>query len=511
MRELAEVLRDWEAVIGLEIHTALTTLETKLFCGCRLSHDDPPNAHVCPVCLGMPGALPVPNVAAVRSIVMAGLATGCQISRRSMFYRKHYFYPDMAKNYQTTQGPVAFCMHGRLDLEVGPDGAGERPDAGPCAGDGAGGLRRLADGGYVVPIRIARIHLEEDAAKMVHVGGDEGRIGGATESLVDYNRCGTPLIELVTEPDLRTPEEARRFVERLRETFLALGISDCSLERGSVRCDGNVSLRRRGEERLGTKTELKNLNSLKALHDALAFEVRRQAELLEGGGSVRQETRHWEPTRRRTVVMRTKETTDDYRFFPDPDLVPFDLTDEFVGECRAMLPELPDEKRDRYVADLGIKEYDARRIASDPEMARLFEEATSDADATTAPVVANVLVNLVPAVGAASAAQLRGLADLLASDAITFSQAREVLEAVSGTDELPGRVVDERGMRRSTDLEALGALVDEVLARCEDQVLQYRAGRHKVIGYLVGQCLKAAAGAGNPKVMRRLLEERLAG
>ena len=303
MRELNEVLRDWEAVIGLEIHTELTTLKTKMFCGCRLSHDDAPNTNVCPVCLGLPGALPVPNREAIRSIVKAGLATNCQISRRTMFYRKHYFYPDMAKNFQTTQGPVAFCMHGRLDLEVTGAGAKERPDcafgeaeaqslasasanavglstdmaaqlresgtsAAGAPGERGGALAGMAsydtaalavpvrheDGSYTVPVRILRIHMEEDAAKMVHLGGEEGRITSAAESLIDYNRCGTPLIELVTEPDLRTPEEARLFMEKLRQVFVTLGISDCSMEKGSMRCDGNVSLRRRGETRLGTKT-----------------------------------------------------------------------------------------------------------------------------------------------------------------------------------------------------------------------------------------------------------------
>ena len=337
MKELSEVLQDWEAVIGLEIHTELTALDTKMFCNCKLSHDDEPNANVCTVCLGLPGALPVPNKRAIESIVKAGLATNCEIQRHSMFYRKHYFYPDMAKNFQTTQGPVAFAMYGHLDLDVTGRGAAERPDcafgeaeaqslasasanaeglstsmsstmregnqrAGHLASYDASNLQmpeRREDGSYTVPIRILRIHMEEDAAKMVHVGGAEGRITAAAESLVDYNRCGTPLIELVTEPDLRTPEEARLFMEKLRRIFVTLGISDCSMEKGSMRCDGNVSLRRRGETKLGTKTELKNLNSFKSLHDGLAYEICRQAEVLEEGGIIYQETRHWEPSRKR--------------------------------------------------------------------------------------------------------------------------------------------------------------------------------------------------------------------
>ena len=502
MKKLAEVLKDWEAVIGLEVHTELTTLETKMFCNCRLSHDDPPNTNVCPVCLGMPGALPVPNEKAIESIVMAGLATNCQIMRHSMFYRKHYFYPDMAKNFQTTQGPVAFCMHGHLDLEVSGAGAKERPDA---------TVEKDADGGYVAPIRILRIHMEEDAAKMVHVGGEEGRITAATESLIDYNRCGTPLIELVTEPDLRTPEEARLFMEKLRQTFLTLGISDCSLESGSMRCDGNISLRRRGETKFGTKTEMKNINSFKSLHDALEYEICRQAEVLEEGGIVYQETRHWEPSRRRTVVMRVKETADDYRLFPDPDLAPFDLTDEFIDRCRARIPELPDAKRDRYVADYGLKRADAAQLAGDPKVAAFFEEALEGVGEKVVGTLANVMVNLVPSYDALTVGQVRGIAGLLAEDALTFAQAREVLDAINGTDDDAVAYVDAHGMRQSTDEGALGAIVDEVLGRCTDQVQQYRDGNKKVLGFLVGQCMKAAKGSGNPKAFNKMLAEKLEG
>ena len=487
MKKLNEVLRDWDVTIGLEVHTALTTLQTKMFCDCKLSHDDPPNTNVCPVCLGMPGALPVPNKKAIESIVMAGLATNCQIMPRSYFYRKHYFYPDMSKNYQTTQGPVAFCMHGHLDLEVPGQGA---------------------NGGYVTPIRIQRIHMEEDAAKMVHVGGQEGRIGGSSESLLDYNRCGTPLIELVTEPDIRTPEEARLFMEKLRQVFLALGISDCSMEKGSMRCDGNVSIRRRGTTPLGTKTEMKNLNSFKSLHDALAYEICRQAEVLEAGGAVLQETRHWEPSKRRTVVMRTKETADDYRMYPDPDLAPFDLSEEFVQACRARVPELPDAKRDRYMAELGIKRKDADQIAGSPAAALLFEEAATMAP-ECAGLVANVMVNLAPAATAITAAQVAGLAELLRDDAITFAQAREVLQIVDGTDADPREVVDKRGMRQITDADALATTVDEVLQRCPSQVAQYKEGNRKVVGFLVGQCMKASRGTGNPKLFNKLLVQRL--
>ena len=558
MKELTEVLKDWEAVIGLEIHTELTTLETKMFCGCKLSHDDAPNTNVCPVCLGLPGALPVPNRRAIESIVKAGLATNCQIQKRSMFYRKHYFYPDMAKNFQTTQGPVAFCMHGRLDLEVTGRGAAERPAcafgadqaeslasasanaeglsrqmveglpeqaSGALAGMAAYNTVDLAvaerhdDGSYTVPIRILRIHMEEDAAKMVHVGGQEGRIGGAAESLVDYNRCGTPLIELVTEPDLRTPEEARLFMEKLRRIFLTIGISDCSMEKGSMRCDGNVSIRRRGETSLGTKTELKNLNSFKALHDGLAYEICRQAEVLENGGEIYQETRHWEPSRKRTVVMRVKETADDYRLFPDPDLAPFDLSDEFIEHCRAELPELPDAKRERFEADFGIKRADAEQLAGDPDTAAFFEQAAEGLSGKAAQAVANLVVNELAAylkgAGASLAqsgivpAQVASLAKLLAEDAISSNQAHEVFEAMAQSGEDPEAIVDARGMRQVSDTGALQPIVDEVLAACADQAQQYRDGNQKVIGFLVGQCMKVSRGTGNPKLFNELLRASL--
>ena len=556
MRELTEVLEDWEAVIGLEIHTELTALDTKMFCGCKLSHDDAPNTHVCPVCLGLPGALPVPNRRAIQSIVKAGLATNCQIQKRSMFYRKHYFYPDMAKNFQTTQGPVAFCMHGRLDLEVTGRGAAERPacafgsdQAESLASANAEGLSRqmaeglpersagaLAgmtaydtaapavtelhdDGSYTVPIHILRIHMEEDAAKMVHVGGEEGRIGGAAESLVDYNRCGTPLIELVTEPDLRTPEEARLFMEKLRRIFLTIGISDCSMEKGSMRCDGNVSIRRRGESVLGTKTELKNLNSFKALHDGLAYEICRQAEVLENGGTIYQETRHWEPSRKRTVVMRVKETADDYRLFPDPDLAPFDLSDGFIEQCRAELPELPDAKRERFEAEYGIKRADAEQLAGDPQTAGFFEAAAAGLVGKAAQTVANLVVNELAAylkgagVGLGESgiapAQVASLAKLLAEDAISSNQAHEVFEAMAESGDDPEKIVDERGMRQVSDTGALQPIVDQVLAACPDQAQQYRDGNQKVIGFLVGQCMKASRGTGNPKLFNELLRASL--
>lgn len=511
MKKLEEVLQDWEAVIGLEVHTELTTLETKMFCGCKLEFGAEPNTHTCPVCLGLPGALPVPNKAAIESIVLAGLATDCDIEKRSMFYRKNYTYPDMSKNFQTTQGPVAFCMRGHLDLEVDGPAVKERIDK-PEAHEA---------GGYTTHIGITRIHMEEDAGKMNHVGGSEGRIAGASHSLVDYNRCGTPLIELVTEPDLRTPEEARLFMQKLRQIYLALGISDCSMEEGSLRCDGNVSLRRRGDTGLGVKTELKNMNSFKNLHDGLAYEICRQAEVLEEGGTIYQETRHWDPSSKHTIVMRVKETADDYRLFPEPDLAPYDLSDAFIEHVRAKLPELPDKKARRFQAMFGLSAYDVRHLVEHRVTARFFEAcmALPDAQGLAKPL-ANLIINDV--MGYLNAHEGLDLADapltpgravelvaLLAQDAISSKQAKEVLIAVFEEDEDPHGIIAARGMEQVSDAGAIEAVVDKVLADNPDKVEQYRGGKTGLMGFFVGQCMKAMGGQGNPKVINELLVRKL--
>ncbi len=523
MRKLEDVLRDWEPVIGLEVHAELTTLNTKMFCGCKLEFGAEANTHTCPVCLGLPGALPVPNKAAIESIVLAGLATNCDIEKRSMFYRKNYMYPDMAKNFQTTQGPVAFCMRGHLDLEVDGKAAEERyavADMKP--GETRENITRTEDG-YAAHVGITRIHMEEDAGKMVHIGGGEGRIAGATHSLVDYNRAGTPLIELVTEPDLRTPEEARLFMQKLRQIYLALGISDCSMEEGSLRCDGNVSLRRRGTTELGTKTELKNINSFKSLHDGLLYEICRQAEVLEEGGQIQQETRHWDPSAKRTIVMRVKETADDYRLFPEPDLAPYDLSDEFVACVRAKLPELPDDKAQRFREQFGLSAYDARHLVEHRSTSDFFEAcmATEGVDAAKlAKPVANLVINDVTAwinanPGEALAdspltpARAVQLVELTAADTISSKQAKDVFAAVFADDADPSAIVEERGMMQVSDTGAIEAVVDEVLAENPDKVDQYKGGKTGLVGFFVGQCMKKMQGQGNPKVINELLASKL--
>lgn len=513
MKTLEEALQDWEAVIGLEVHCELMKLQTKMFCGCKLEFGAEPNTHVCPVCLGMPGALPVPNKAAIESICLAGMATNCDIMKHSMFYRKGYMYPDMAKNFQTTQGPVAFCMNGWLDLAVDGKGANERIDLPEAQGK---------DGAYVAHVGIERIHMEEDAGKMIHIGGDEGRIAGATHSLVDYNRAGTPLIELVTRPDLRTPEEARLFMEKLRQIFLTLGISDCSMEEGSLRADGNVSLRRRGSDKLGTKTELKNINSFKSLHDGLVYEIRRQAEVLEEGGVIYQETRHWDPSAKRTIVMRVKETADDYRMFPDPDLAPYDLSDEFIERVRAKLPELPDQKIARFQESFGLSAYDARHLVDHRVTAQFFEDCMNldGVDAALAKPLANLILNDVASY--LNAEGLNDLADtpltaqravdlvkLLATDALSSKQGKEVFATIVAEDKDPSVIVEERGMEQVSDTGALQAVVDQVLADNPDKVAAYQGGKTGLIGFFVGQCMKVTKGQGNPKLINEMLTERL--
>lgn len=521
MKTLEEVLKDWEAVIGLEVHAELTTLNTKMFCGCKLEFGAEPNTHTCPVCLGLPGALPVPNKAAIESIVLAGLATNCDIEKHSMFYRKNYMYPDMSKNFQTTQGPVAFCMRGHLDLDVDGPGAKERIDLGNLeVGESRGNVTRTEDG-YIAHVGITRIHMEEDAGKMVHIGGGEGRIAGATHSLVDYNRAGTPLIELVTEPELRTPEEARLFMQKLRQIYLAIGISDCSMEEGSLRCDGNVSLRRRGETKLGTKTELKNMNSFKNLHDGLAYEICRQAEVLEEGGIIYQETRHWDPSAKRTIVMRVKETADDYRLFPEPDLAPYDLSDEFIEGVRAKLPELPDQKAKRFEADFGLSAYDARHLVEHRVTSAFFEEGMkAAADAKLAKPLANLVINDITArmnadesfdleASPLTPARAVELVKMTAEDVISSKQGKEVFAAVIDEDKDPAAIVEERGMKQVSDTGAIEAVVDGVIAANPDEVARYKEGNTKLIGFFVGQCMKEMRGQGNPKVINQILAKKL--
>ena len=522
MKDLQTVLRDWEAVIGLEVHTELTTLNTKMFCSCPIDYGAEANTHICPACLGLPGALPVPNRAAIENIILAGLATNCDIEKRTMFYRKNYFYPDMTANFQRTQGPLAFCMRGSIDLEVTGTAARERVvRTGTTELPAAFG----ADG-YTTRIRITRIHMEEDTGKLVHIGGIDGRITGASYSLVDFNRCGTPLIELVTEPDLRTPEEARLFLQKLRQIYLTLGISDCSMEEGSLRCDGNVSLRRKGTTAFGTKTELKNMNSFKNLHDGLAYEICRQAEVLELGGVIVQQTRHWEPAVKRTSSMRLKETAEDYRYFPEPDLAPYELSDEFIEAIRARLPELPDEKRQRFLDAYLLPYADAATLAGDAQLAAFFDAgmtaaATSTGEANDlAKPLANLLLNDVTAYlnthsqsinqTKLTPEHLVELARLTTNGTISSKQGKEVFARMLETGQAPERIIETEGMQQVSDTSALETIATGILAQFPGKVTEYQSGKTGLLGFFVGQAMKETRGQGNPQLLNeifiRLLE-----
>jgi len=493
---LAEVFEDWEAVIGLEIHTEITSSNTKMFCGCPVGFGGEPNTRVCPVCLGLPGALPVPNAYAVEATVLAGLAIECEISRWSQFHRKNYFYPDMPKDYQISQYDLPFCEGGHLDVEVGE-----------------------GDDAYTTRIGVTRIHLEEDTGKMIHVGGSEGRIAGATHSLVDFNRAGTPLMELVTEPDIRTPEEARRFAQKLRLIWLSLGVSDCSMEEGSMRVDANVSIRRPGETELGTKAEIKNMNSFKALHDGLACEIVRQAELIESGGHVVQETRHFDVGAKRTSSLRSKEEAHDYRYFPEPDMVPFKFAEEWIESVRAQLPELPDAKKSRFVSELGLSEYDAAVLSADLSLSEFFDAAVTIAGAERAKPIANVMLNDLAAHLNNEGIDVEGsrvvpamvaeLVELVEADTISSKQAKDVFAQMAQTGDSPGAIVELKGMKQVSDTSAIEEVIDRVMRDNPAEVESYRSGKTGLMGFFVGQVMRQMGGQANPKVVNEALARKL--
>jgi aspartyl-tRNA(Asn)/glutamyl-tRNA(Gln) amidotransferase subunit B len=487
-----------------------------MFCGCPVAFGGEPNTRTCPVCLGLPGALPVPNQAAIESTVLAGLSTNCSIAHWSQFHRKQYFYPDMPKDYQISQYDLPFCADGHVHVEVDGKLADERNDL----ASKPDGVTVFDDGsGYATRIGITRIHLEEDTGKMIHVGGSEGRISGATHSLVDFNRAGTPLIELVSEPDIRTPEEARRFAQKLRLIWLSLGISDCNMEEGSMRVDANVSIRRRGDTQLGTKAELKNMNSFKALHDGLAVEIVRQAELVESGGRVIQETRHYDVGAKRTSGLRSKEEAHDYRYFPEPDMVPFEFSDEFIEEIRGRLPELPDAKHARFMADYGLPTHDATVLSGDFDLAEFFEAAVTIAGPERAKAISNVMLNDLSAYLNANAIEVTEslvvpsmVAELVAlvdDGTISSKQAKEVFADMATTGDAPGAIVELKGLKQVSDTGAIERIVDGIIVANPTQVEDYRAGKTGLIGFFVGQVMREMGGQANPKVVNEVLKRKL--
>lgn len=476
----------YEAVIGLEVHTELQT-KTKIFCSCRTSFGADPNTNVCPVCLGLPGVLPVPNKKVLEYAVRAGLALNCEISHFSKFDRKNYYYPDLPKNFQTSQFDLPICEHGYLDVEV----EGEK--------------RR---------IRITRAHMEEDAGKLVHHGTS---ITDSNYSLVDYNRTGTPLLEIVSEPDMRSAKEAVAYMEKIRAILQYIGVSDCRMEEGSLRCDANVSVRPVGQKELGTKTEIKNINSFKGVERAIEYEAMRQAELLEDGGKVVQETRTWDEKEGITKSMRTKEEANDYRYFPEPDLVPFTVSDEYIENIRKSLPELPDARKERYMKEFGLSSEDAVFMTNDKDTADYFEAAVAagaDPKAAVNWLMGEFASQLSTegieiAKAPVSAENLAGLLKLISKGTISGKIAKKVFATMWKEGGKAEDIVKAQGLVQISDTAELSKLVDEVVGKNPKAVEDFKAGKKKAVGALVGQIMKATKGKANPRVINELLNKKL--
>ena len=481
--------RRYETVIGIETHCELGTA-TKMFCACPAVFGAEPNTQVCPVCLGEPGSLPVANGRAVEYAARIGLALHCRIAERSQFHRKNYFYPDMPKNYQISQYDEPLCVDGWLDVDV------------------EGEVRRVG---------ITRVHMEEDTGKTLHVGVI-GRIHGADYSLIDYNRAGIPLVEIVSEPDLRSADEARAYAEELRAVLLALGVSDAKLEEGSMRFDVNVSIRPVGHAEYGTKVELKNLNSLRSLHRAVAYEADRQRRVLAEGGKLVQETRHWDEGAGRTEPMRSKEFATDYRYFPEPDLVPIEATAAWVDGLRAGLPELPAERRARLAAATGLPAKEVGWLARAPEVLAYFQAVASGRDPKVAAgwVMGELQRNLrefdhTMATNPVGPERLGQLLDLLAAGTVSATAAKDVLTEMFSSEAAPATIVDRKGLAQISDTGELEAVVGRVVAANPDLAEKFRGGKRGVLGALVGQVMRETRGRANPKLVSDLLERAIVG
>ncbi len=479
----------WEPVIGLEIHVQLSTL-TKMFCGCEVTFGEPPNTHVCPICLGHPGVLPVTNEKAIEYATRIALALDCRIADRTIFHRKNYFYPDLPKAYQISQYDLPLGIGGHLDVEL--------------------------EDGTLLRVGITRVHLEEDAGKLVHAGGASGRIAGADYSLVDFNRGGTPLVEIVTEPDIRTPDQARSFLTQLRSLVEQLGVSDVNMEEGSLRCDANVSVRHPGQP-LGTKTELKNMNSFRFLHRGLEAEIERQTASLDAGERIVQETVHFDPATGRVSSLRSKEEAHDYRYFPEPDLPPIELDAEYVERVRAGLPELPAARKERLIGRYGLPPKDAALLAANKPLGDYFEAVaaitgdprisanwvlgdlsaylnTSGLDVADCPVTPQALADLL---------------DLVRDGTLSGKMAKEVLEAMAESGRDARSIVAEKGLGQISDVGELDAIVARIVAANPGSAEEFRQGREKVLGFFVGQIMKETRGQANPQLVNELLRRHL--
>ena len=483
----AEILAKYEPVIGLEVHAQLLT-KTKIFCPCSTRFGDAPNSNTCPVCLGLPGTLPVLNKRVIEMASRASLAINCTVHEHSRFARKNYFYPDLPKGYQISQFELPLATAGHVEIEI------------------AGAKKRIG---------ITRLHVEEDAAKNLH----EGFAQSATKAYIDYNRCGSPLAEIVSEPDMRTPEEAYAYLTTLRQILLYTGVSDCNMEEGSLRCDANVSVRLRGAEQFGTKVEIKNLNSFRFVEKAIHFEVARQVDIIESGGKVLQETRLYDPDKGETRSMRSKEEANDYRYFPDPDLLPVALDEAFIAGIRATLPELPDEKAARFVSAFGLSPYDAGVLTTSRELGNYYEAVVRELPQDPKLAANWVMGELAAAlnrdgvdIGASKlgAGRVAGLLKRIADGTISGKIAKEVFEAMWAGGADADSVIAEKGLKQISDPGAIEKAIDEVMAKSPGQLADYRAGKDKLFGYFVGQVMKATGGKANPAQLNELLKKKLA-
>ena len=474
----------YEVVVGVEVHAQLRT-KSKMFCGCTATFGASPNSHTCPVCLGLPGSLPVMNRAAIEMAVRAGLALNCTIGASNRFARKNYFYPDLPKGYQISQYEAPICEHGWIDIAAG-----------------AGAKR----------VRIRRAHLEEDAGKNIHETG-------TSRSLVDLNRAGTPLLEIVTEPDMSSADEVVAYLKGLRDILMYLDVCDGNMEEGSFRCEPNLSLRPQGRKEFGTKVELKNINSFKFVKDAMEHEIKRQTKVLSEGGTVRQETRSWNIDRGETVVMRSKEEAHDYRYFPDPDLVPLKLDKEWIEGFTSSLPELPAARAKRFVSDYGLPEYDAALLTASKGMAEYFEACVKlfNQPKTVSNWVMGELTRelnnsgMDVSVSPVSPERLVELLQMVDKGAISLKVAREIFPEVYSSGKRSEQIVQEKGLTQVSDEGALDKIIEEVLAKSPAQVAQFKEGKQQVVGFLVGQVMKASGGKANPGKVNELLKKKLAG
>ena len=482
-------MAQYESIVGMEVHAQLLT-QSKVFCGCDAAvFGAEPNTHTCPVCLGMPGVLPVLNRQAVEQAIMVGLALHCSIAETAVFSRKNYFYPDLPKAYQISMYDLPLCLNGFVEIDdpEDPQGPAKR-------------------------IRIRRVHLEEETAKLFHAGD---------HSLVDFNRAGLPLLEIVTEPDIRTPEEARQYLIKLRSILRYLGVSTGDMEKGAMRCEPNISLRPVGTEKLGTKVEVKNLNSFRAVRQALEFEIQRQAALLDRGKEVRQVTMGWDERQGRTVEQRVKEESDDYRYFPEPDLPPLHLSPTWVEEIRARQPELPDVLRHRFETEYGLSRSEASLLAEDRETALYLESAVAAAKKkdVTPQLVANWITgdlfrllkaeNLPMEAVRTAPEALVDLIALVHQGAITANTGKAVLTEMFATGQSPTSIIGQKGLAQVSDEDELAHIVDQIVAANPDQVARYRAGKESLLQWFVGQVMRATRGKANPQVVTPLIQDRL--